>query len=211
MNRPALHSICPNRLTMAIMGLVKELDCSTSPVYIPVKPLKYPWCIKNEYFNNVLKYSSRKKGAIVYGWNITGIPAGMLEAEFHAIWKSPRGELIDITPNQHEFTRILFLVDHTREYHGKVVPSMFQPVFPKDSLCCELVTRAKRRVAIIQQYENPTNPNQMILPHHAAEELQTNQIRIQEILTLIRNGNPSLTELCPCGKGTTYGACCSII
>lgn len=210
MDGPAPHTVCPNRLTTAIMDLVKQIGCPASPVFVPVKPLKFRWCLLNECFNNVKKHSSRKRGAVIYGWDITGIPAGMIEAEFHAVWKSPKGELIDITPKLYDFKRTLFLEDPAREYRGKTVPSMFQPIFPNDPLCSELVSRAKRRVEIIQKHEDPTNPNQMSLPVQVANELQGNQIRIQEILTLIRDGAPSPTELCPCEKGATYGSCCAI-
>ena len=48
----------------------------------------------------------------------------MIEAEFHAIWKSTDGNLIDITPKQIQFPNILFLPDSKTEYTGAQVDNI---------------------------------------------------------------------------------------
>ena len=40
---------------------------------------------------------------------------------FHAIWKSPDDELIDITPKKKQVDQIIFLTDNTRPYEGRQV------------------------------------------------------------------------------------------
>jgi len=44
-----------------------------------------------------------------------------MEAEFHAVWKSTEGTLLDITPKADEESRILFLPDPAATYCGNYV------------------------------------------------------------------------------------------
>jgi hypothetical protein len=53
----------------------------------------------------------------------------MLEAEFHAVWQTPAGDLLDLVPRRRPLPFILFLKDANRAYHG----------FPMDNLRMALV------------------------------------------------------------------------
>lgn len=48
----------------------------------------------------------------------------MIEAEFHCVWESPEGELIDITPKMFEAENIIFLPDSTKSYTGRQVDNI---------------------------------------------------------------------------------------
>ena len=48
----------------------------------------------------------------------------MVEAEFHCVWESPEGELIDITPKMYETQNIIFLPDSTKNYTGRQVDNI---------------------------------------------------------------------------------------
>ena len=67
-------------------------------------------------------------GGFQYGWQIWEWPDVMIEAEFHAVWNSPQGILIDITPKQIDTHKILFLPDANRTYEGKQVNNFRQPL-----------------------------------------------------------------------------------
>jgi hypothetical protein len=55
-------------------------------------------------------------GSIQFGWVLwEDKQADFVEAQFHSVWKNPKGELIDITPRQDNEKRILFITDPNRQ------------------------------------------------------------------------------------------------
>jgi hypothetical protein len=62
-------------------------------------------------------------GDIIYGWQIW---KGELrcEAEFHAVWRTISGDLIDITPKGFPIERILFVQDDRVQYKGAQVDNI---------------------------------------------------------------------------------------
>lgn len=101
-------------------------------------------------------------GAIVFGWTIWEWPKVMLTAEFHAVWESPDGDLIDITPKPQRETSIIFVPD--RSY-----PAEFdfenRPRNRRHSLRVS-VDRTATVVAVIAAM----NPNQRIYETRRAEK-----------------------------------------
>src|SRR3989304_3847969 len=77
------------------------------PVFIPSRPLfgKPP----DECFAIIREHIALHGGKQYIGWSIWEWPKVFIEAEFHSIWKSPEGEVIDLTPKRYTFDRILFL------------------------------------------------------------------------------------------------------
>ncbi len=67
-------------------------------------------------FNNVRKYITKSGGDMMLGWQIWEWYGFMIEAEFHAVWKTTDGELKDVTPKPIPFDRVLFLPDASLEY-----------------------------------------------------------------------------------------------
>ena len=63
----------------------------------------------------------------------------MIEAEFHANWKSPEDEVVDITPKPESgINRMLFIPDSSRKYEGKRVQSIREPL-TEDSAVAEFI------------------------------------------------------------------------
>jgi len=48
-------------------------------------------------------------GAVQHGWALWEWPRVMVEAEFHAVWRSPDGSRLDVTPREDSQQRILFV------------------------------------------------------------------------------------------------------
>ena len=63
-------------------------------------------------------------GAIVYGWEIWEWPRIMIEGEFHAVWKSPDSELIDVTAKPDGEKTILFIPDPSRVYESRQIDNI---------------------------------------------------------------------------------------
>lgn len=66
---------------------------------------------------NVALKVHKDNGYIVAGWCIWKSPV-LLEAEYHQVWLSPKGEIQDITPKSDGGEYILFVFDPRREYEG---------------------------------------------------------------------------------------------
>ncbi len=82
----------------------------------------------NECFPNLERKIKRDGGGIQYGWAIWYLPSILMEAEFHAVWVSPKGELIDVSPRQIQFKEILFLPDSSTVYLGRQIDNIRIPL-----------------------------------------------------------------------------------
>jgi hypothetical protein len=97
--------------------LLQILNASNSPQRIPIKAEKYS--TPDSCFFNVQDKVSIDKGELIYGWKLHQTEF-IAEAERHAVWRSPEGELIDITPDSIKAESILFIEDNTNwEYNGQ--------------------------------------------------------------------------------------------
>ncbi len=64
-------------------------------------------------------------GTLQQGWLIWEWPKAYLEAEFHGVWRDPKGFCLDITPPSGGEERILFVPDNQRhfDFESRVTPS----------------------------------------------------------------------------------------
>lgn len=90
------------------------------PVYVPVKPLA--GAEENRCHVNVGGHVMAHGGEAVFGWIIWQSQV-LLDAEAHCNWRSPHGELIDITPKMDGEAKVLFLPDPNMEWEGRMIPS----------------------------------------------------------------------------------------
>jgi hypothetical protein len=97
-------------------------------------------------FPNVIAKIDKCGGNIIYGWEI--IWSSILgEAQRHAIWQSPNGELQDITPREYFIPEIKFIVDNNWKYDRQQVPDNIRINLTNNSaiddfiIVCETVTK----------------------------------------------------------------------
>jgi len=100
----------PSSIDRHVGELLLKLGSSGAPQYVLVAPESYGSV--DECLDAVSEKIRRDGGNIVFGWCIWKTPM-ITEAEFHAVWKSPSGDLIDVTPKEPPEQRILF-VTHDR-------------------------------------------------------------------------------------------------
>jgi hypothetical protein len=113
MSVPAGVPTTPAQIDDLVRRLCKRVARRSLPVYVVVRP--EPNAQINECFSTVARRVQRDGGQQIFGWTIWSTPV-MVEAEFHAVWKSPSDELIDIAPKANGETQILFLPDPSRQY-----------------------------------------------------------------------------------------------
>ena len=116
----------PDRITSPVRKLCNRLSSVGDPAYVPVQVESY--AVINECFPAVKQKIERDGGAVQYGWVIWFTPGVLMEAEFHAVLKSPNGQFIDIARRPFKFERILFLPDKRRVYQGRQIDNLRIPL-----------------------------------------------------------------------------------
>ena len=158
-----------------------------APEYVPVATQE--WSLPNECFPNVEHVIQEKGGQQVNGWAIWQWANILVEAEAHSVWRSPEGELIDITPHVNGENEILFLKDDDMVYKGNPIASI------------RLALTSSKLVA---EYIGLMNERDRIMSCSIPKPLWD---RIEEINVMLHEdvrGN----EFCPCQSGLKYKKCC---
>lgn len=123
------------------------------PLYVPVRPAphgKRAYCFRNSVIE-----AQRSGGEAVYGWAVWRWPGRWFEAEHHAIWRSPEGELIDVTPQQGDPPRILFLPDEAAIYDPRTFRTNVMAPDGDNPLAREYIDLVRRRGEITRSYWRP--------------------------------------------------------
>lgn len=110
------HPITPAVINETILLLCCEISVNSTPIYVDVRPLSEAQI--NDCFALVDTQVRLHGGEAVLGWSIWEMPGLFVEAEFHAVWQSPMGELLDIAPKSWPTARIFFLPDPVASYKG---------------------------------------------------------------------------------------------
>lgn len=118
--------ITPATISEAIAALCDEVSPGVAPEYVDVAP--YSGALVNECFPNVRTQIERGGGTMVIGWSIWESPGFFVEAEYHAVWRSPEGRLVDITPKAARSDRILFVPQPDAAYVGRQVNNVRRAV-----------------------------------------------------------------------------------
>jgi len=177
-----------------ILGPPEQLDSATlafcatlspePPVYVPVRPApasKVAYC-----FDNSVAYAREHGGEAVYGWAIWHWPGRWFEAEHHAVWRSPEGDLLDVTPQAGDPPRVLFVPDPSAPYDPTTFrPNIMAPDGHED-LVREYIALVAQRGAITRSY---WEPGMDVLPLFSAEDqrrLDPIDARMAELRAMMR-------------------------
>ncbi|CAK2015221.1 SEC-C domain-containing protein [Vibrio crassostreae] len=101
--------------------LIEKLGVSEEPRILDCKPDQGAQI--NECFPNVEAKVSTTGGAIVYGWQVWETEH-LIEAEFHAVWASPSGGMLDVTPKAFPCKSIAFVPDPNTNYVGQQIDNV---------------------------------------------------------------------------------------
>jgi len=106
----------PDQNNENILRAIAALGLKEKPIYVDITPDKD--AVHGNCFLNVLKKVESTKGEMVLGWQFAEY-SFMIEAEFHAVWKTPEGDLVDITPGvDPSAKKILFVTDKQKKFNG---------------------------------------------------------------------------------------------
>lgn len=183
----------PISITPDIIELCNSIIPEQVPYYVEVSPTS--WSIISECFHNVDKMVRLHGGKKIMGRAIWQWANIMIEAEAHAIWESPDGNQIDITPNSYHENKILFLCDANLTYKGISIRNI-RKALTQSPLVQELIE-------ICTQFEDltcSTTEKEVGIP----KELLMRRIELTQMMKRKAGRN----DMCPCGSGNKYKKCC---
>lgn len=196
----------PDSITTHVQELGRVVSPNADLVYVDSQPVL--GAQPNDCFPMVERQVSQEGGDVVYGWQIWEWPTLFFEAEFHAVWKLPSGELLDITPKDFPCSRILFIRDTFRTYEGKQVKNIFFPISGHPSVK-EFLSLRDAEFEILNRGERAY---QYSVKLSDSEAMHMKNIENQKVLLLqqLRSLSAPIgrNEPCPCGSGRKYGKCC---
>jgi hypothetical protein len=120
------HPVTPAEINPTLASLCEQLAPATTPFYVEVAPLQD--APANECFPLVDAHVGQHGGELLLGWSLWEMPGLFVEAEFHAIWRSPIGVYVDIAPKAQPTARILFLPSADAVYDNRQVNNVRKAV-----------------------------------------------------------------------------------
>jgi hypothetical protein len=193
-----MNSTTPRRITDPVREFCREIVPEGEPVYLNVQSTTED--IALDCFANVDRHIVEAGGAIQYGWRIWEWPNTMIEAEFHAVWRTQDGSLIDTTPTPDGEQRVLFLPDMDKVYSGQQINNI-RKALVNNSLLDEYLHNCNARFRIYNEGER-ANRYEILLTVQEANALQTIEERNSTIEAML--------SPCPCGSGVRFHRCCGV-
>lgn len=196
----------PKAVTPAILDLCTQLGLGGRPQFLDVAPANDAQAL--DCFPVVAQQVERAGGEACFGWRIWELPWAYVEAEFHAVWRNPQGELIDITPTQTGVSRVLFLPDPRRVYEGRQVNNV-RRVLSANPAVDEFLRAADAEFEFLNRGSRADQHVLSLSPSEAAELRVIRQRRADALLAMTRSiPDPGRNDPCPCGRGKKYKKCC---
>lgn len=157
----------PSASTLHVTEFCNSLASGSTALTVRCEPLLHePY---NECFAIVPKQIAAQGGVQLTGWAIWEVPGVYIEAEFHAVWQRPDGEVIDITPRPFVSDCILFLPDTKRQYAGRQVDNVRKPLV-RDNDLVRFFFLLRRRFEILNQGDLANQHGEISLPRKAMRE-----------------------------------------
>jgi hypothetical protein len=156
-----------------VQELCHSLVREPKPIYVNHQPL--PRKPVQECFPIVAQHITEYGGSQVFGWAIIEVPGMWLEAEFHTVWQNKESYLLDVTPRQSAFEKILFLPDPVRKYEGLQVESIFRSLTQHPDVL-RFIQLAHEFFVETNRGELALSPSYIRTPRIAAIEAETQQL-----------------------------------
>jgi hypothetical protein len=192
----------PQEIDRHVLKLVARVLPGATPIYVNVVPESYAEI--NECFPAVEKKVHDAGGSMLLGWQIWKTPF-LIEAEYHAIWQSPSGEIIDITPKNIPVSQILFLPDPEARYNGVQRDNIRQNL-EKNELVDHFIALAQAQYLIKNRGDRAYQYGEIILRGEEAKLYETIQIFQVNLEVMLKTGQ-NIYSPCFCGGSNTYINC----
>lgn len=191
----------PDVTDIKLKRLLKKINSAYEPMYIPV--VEEPYALLNECFPNVEKKVSFDGGSIIYGWQIWKTNL-FCEAEFHAVWKSYDGILLDITPKDPHVDHTLFVQDDSIEYKGVQIDNI--RINNTDNGLVNDLIDIHKALFRIRNKGDRASIYTITLKGEDAKVYQILESFNLKLQAYIQRGG-QINSYCFCGSGSNYSEC----
>lgn len=189
----ASKTTTPQEISLVITEFCLNIAPKAIPNFVEVHP--HPESQPNECFYNVDAVVQKHGGHRILGWCIWKWANVLIEAEAHAVWQSPEGNLIDVTPHTGNESKILFLPDESMVYVGEPLPN-HRKALTNSPLTAELIT-------LCEEHEGT-----MVSTPGKQYSIAKDSLKRRLELTAILSQSAGRNDPCPCQSGLKYKKCC---
>lgn len=199
--------ITPSETSSGLVDSIKSVrGISLEALYVDV--MAFPGCRENDCFANVEMVAKARGGKRVLGWAIWELPQVYGEAEFHAVWQDPKGNLYDVNPRQYPAKRVLFLEDPSAIYEGRRVDNIRIAISEKAGVR-NFLDACRDEFELINQGDRAGIHGMVTLKASEAKKLRAIHARMIKFAKVIVDVTPHMeTESpCACGCGKPGKAC----
>ena len=134
--RPPIPIQTPDTVSEVVLAACRTVVSNPNPVHVPVRLEAYSR--PDDCHRNVAEKVRRDGGEVLFGWVVWEIPEWSIRLEFHSIYRTPQGRLLDVSPPLHEGQIVLFLHDPVRVYEGINIATAHYP-YNNSEFCREHV------------------------------------------------------------------------
>ncbi|MFT2157590.1 hypothetical protein [Pseudomonas putida] len=185
----------PKKITSDILALSRKINSDSQPQFIPFEECNL--YLPSECFHNVDTHVESFGGRSVIGWQVWEWPGVFVEAEFHAAWETPEGNLVDITPKADQEKETLFIPDSSRKYEGAMVANIKHPI-AKGEIVRDYIKLLDLGF-ILANKQVRANPVAQYYGSKLLSALETTKKMLHEGRTV--------KSRCVCGERSTYAEC----
>jgi hypothetical protein len=192
------YPVTPLEDSQSIGILCGEITPGT-PEYVNVVPIE--GAPINECFKLVEHQVQIAGGARILGWSLWEMPGVFVEAEAHAVWRSPTGHLIDITPKSRPTQCVLFLPDPRLVYSGLAIDNIRKPV-SKSPIVAEFLRMFSVDFEFMNRGERATMYGELELSEEDQIEFQNIKRQMLTLASQARSFYPHHGPYMPCWCGS---------
>lgn len=168
-------------------------------------------------FQNVRDVVAEKGGQIVNGWLVWQHENLFVEAEHHAVWRKPEGEVVCITPQTPPEEFIAFIPDSsaTYDFDTGLVRHNIRVALVNDSRLQQFFNACNQRTDLLNAKLRMTERGPLVeLSRSDALRISQLEVLKSELLTGVINSHRSKAgrnDPCPCGSGKKYKKCHGLV
>ncbi len=194
------HPVTPAEISPALKNLCEEILPNSVPIYVDVSPLE--GVSQNDCFPHVQHQIDLHGGEMLIGWALWEMPGLFVEAEFHCVWRTVGGQVVDIAPKAQPTARVLFLHDPAATYHGLQVNNIRRSL-RDDVEIQQFLASFDEMYEFMNRGERAGQYGEVIVQGEDARELEFMQRRAYELEQVVKRRYPQHDPYlpCPCGCG----------
>lgn len=191
----------PKTIHDDVYRLREKIGITTEPVFVPVDPCtggKLSDC-----FADVERKIRRDGGSVQHGWTVWESQGTLIEGEFHAVWRSPDGSLLDVTPKADGERRILFIPDADRVFQNENVDNI-RLALTDDPAVHRMISMNEEMSILRRKYNVGTGESKIPMREVLAIQRkysEATQPPVHYVSSVGRN------DRCPCGSGKKFKRC----